>query len=108
VLIKLEYNEGTVYHVDQSCLTVWYPINEKVDNLSDLNDRFRGCQFELVEVPLDDAHPTLPEDIYQDTIDTINQTLPKLKSRLESHGTARSPDVAMVLCDDAVNWPYVY
>lgn len=89
-------------------MTVWYPLDKKVDNLKEVNGRLNVNHLELVEVPLDDAHPDLPEDIHEITTDIINSTLPLLKSRLESRGTARKPDVAMVLCDDAVNWPYIY
>lgn len=55
---------------------------------------------------IDDAFPA-EADLHQDTIDTITSTLPNLKSRLSS-GTVRKPEVAMVLSDDAPNWPYIY
>lgn len=78
ILIKLEYNESTVYTVEQSCMNVWYPLDHKIDNLEEANNRFKINEFEFVEVILDDAHAALPVDLHQDTIDTINSTLPKL------------------------------
>jgi len=88
-------------------MTVWYPLEEKISNLEDVNSRLKVNHMELVSVTLDDTFPA-SVDLHQDTIDTINSTLPNLKSRLSSSGTVRKPDVAMILCDDAVNWPYIY
>lgn len=88
-------------------MTVWYPLEKRVVNLADINNRLKVNHVELVEVPLDDTFPTMA-DLHQDTIDDITTNLPNLKSRLSSAGTARKPEVAMVLCDDAPNWPYIY
>jgi hypothetical protein len=87
-------------------LTVWYPLADRVVDLQDINNRFKVNSFELTEVIIDDAFPE-GADLHQDTIDTITENLPTLKSRLSSE-TARRPDVAMVLSDDAPNWPYIY
>lgn len=87
-------------------MTVWYPLANRVVELQDLNARFKVNQFEITETIIDDAFPS-EADLHQDTIDTITSTLPSLQSRLSST-EVRRPDVAMVLSDDAPNWPYIY
>jgi hypothetical protein len=108
ILINLHYNSSTVFNVAQSCMNVWYPLEKRVDDLEELNNRLSVNGFKFEEVLIDDAHPELPSEIYQDSADTITATLPNLKSRLERSGVPRSPDIAMVICEDADNWEYIY
>jgi len=41
ILIKLEYEESTVFTVEQSCMNVWYPLDSKIDDIEEVNKRLQ-------------------------------------------------------------------
>lgn len=106
VLRTVEYNEGTVISASESCFTIYYPLDKKIEDIEEVNNRLRVSHCQLVEVAVEDQG--LPQGIELDAAKTIIETIEKLKSRLDISRAPRSPKYAVVTLDDAEDWIYTY
>lgn len=54
ILRTLEYNDGTLYHIDQKNMSVWYPLENRPDQIHEANQKLKDSGFNIVEVDLND------------------------------------------------------
>jgi len=89
-------------------MNVWFPLDQKVHNINDVNNRLAGHDTEVVELTI--TGNTIPSEVslHQDTIDLITSTIGKLQSRLDPSVPIRKPEYAIVTLDDAPDWPLIY
>jgi len=89
-------------------MSAWYPLAARVDNLEEVNSKLRERQFELVEYVLSSTETLLSTELHQDTIDTVNGSLDRLRARLDKNQPKRKPDYALVCLDDCHDWTFIY
>ena len=64
-------------------MSVWYPLDVKIENLEEVNNRCKGNDFAIVEVVINDSKLPLPSNLEKETVHTITQSFDRLKSRLD-------------------------
>ena len=108
VLDKLENHDNCAFSIYEETWRVWYPLDGFVEDISSLNEVLAEYDFQLATVAVKANGSFKEDEIDEETVECIKQSIGILRKRLDPNCPPRIPEYAIILEDDAHDWLHIY